>query len=247
MSPSRHARLIIDGPASGAWNMAVDEVLLQAAQRGEITLRFYQWSPATLSLGYFQAIEDRQQHAASQSCRVVRRTTGGGAILHDRELTYSICLPCRERFSASAESIYDAFHDTLVEVFANRNVLAHRCHQSDATCESKFLCFERRAKGDVLIDTSKVAGSAQRRHSGALLQHGSILLAASDFAPELPGINDLTRASMDCPDIVNEWILILEERLAVAFTLAKLSTLELATAKEVADTRYSANEWVHRR
>ena len=71
--------------------MAVDEALLiDAAENGVATLRFYQWSEPTLSLGYFQRYDDRDQHAASRECAVVRRQTGGGAILHDRELTYSL-------------------------------------------------------------------------------------------------------------------------------------------------------------
>src|SRR5262245_57717493 len=87
-------RLLSDPPAPGAWNMAVDEVLLTAAAAsGQATLRFYTWNEPTLSLGYFQAAADRQQHAASLACTLVRRASGGGAILHDRELTYSVALP----------------------------------------------------------------------------------------------------------------------------------------------------------
>ena len=87
-------RLIIDPPSPGPWNMAVDEVLLMdAVENGNATLRFYQWSEPTLSLGYFQAFADRKQHFASRNCAIVRRQSGGGAILHDHELTYSFVLP----------------------------------------------------------------------------------------------------------------------------------------------------------
>jgi hypothetical protein len=87
-------RLIIDPPQNGAWNMAVDEaLLLDAIEDGSATLRFYQWSEPTLSLGYFQRYADRNQHHASRNCAIVRRQSGGGAILHDRELTYSLVLP----------------------------------------------------------------------------------------------------------------------------------------------------------
>src|SRR5882724_9809402 len=89
-----HLRLIIDPPAHGAWNMAVDEALLEsAAVDGIATLRLYQWSEPTLSLGYFQPAADRQTHPASRECPLVRRASGGGAILHDRELTYSLAIP----------------------------------------------------------------------------------------------------------------------------------------------------------
>ena len=87
-------RLIIDRPLPGAWNMAVDEaLLLDASENGSASLRFYGWNAPTLSLGYFQRYDDRDLHAASRDCAVVRRQTGGGAILHDRELTYSLVLP----------------------------------------------------------------------------------------------------------------------------------------------------------
>ena len=76
-------RLIVDPPASGAWNMAVDEALLESvADGGPATLRFYQWSEPTLSLGYFQPYADREQHEASRELTVVRRSTGGGALIH---------------------------------------------------------------------------------------------------------------------------------------------------------------------
>src|SRR3989454_11069569 len=89
-------RLLHDPPGEGAWNMAVDEVLLDgvAAGSGPPTLRFYTWTPACLSLGYFQPFSV----VNVEGCRglgvdVVRRPTGGRAILHDRELTYSVALP----------------------------------------------------------------------------------------------------------------------------------------------------------
>src|SRR6188474_2624923 len=89
-------RLIVDPPASGAWNMAVDEALLEtAAISGLATLRFYTWQEPTLSLGYFQSAVDRDHHPDGRDCPLVRRASGGGAIIHDRELTYSIALPRR--------------------------------------------------------------------------------------------------------------------------------------------------------
>ena len=96
-------RLIVDPPAPGAWNMAVDEALFeQAAKFGTPTLRFYQWSEPTLSLGYFQNYDDRRSHAASLGTAAVRRTTGGGAILHDQELTYSLVWPAGQAIRITA-------------------------------------------------------------------------------------------------------------------------------------------------
>src|SRR2546421_118466 len=77
-------RFVVDPPADGAWTMAVDEALLEATERdGLATIRFYEWSEPTLSLGYFQAHAERRLHTASAACTLVRRTSGGGAILHD--------------------------------------------------------------------------------------------------------------------------------------------------------------------
>src|SRR2546430_9302605 len=89
-------RLLLDKPASGAWNMAVDEVLLDAVAAGEAppTIRFYEWAPPCLSLGYFQPFDVVDVDGCrALGVEVVRRPTGGRAILHDRELTYSIALP----------------------------------------------------------------------------------------------------------------------------------------------------------
>src|SRR5687768_10145995 len=120
----RECRVMIDPPSGGAWNMGVDEALLESAAAGVATLRFYQWSEPTLSLGYFQPYGDRQLHAPSRPAACVRRTTGGGAILHDRELTYSFATPATARFSASAEAYYAAFHETLIAVLAERQIEA---------------------------------------------------------------------------------------------------------------------------
>src|SRR5437879_6894081 len=91
-------RLLLDKPASGAWNMAVDEVLLDGVAAGTAppTLRFYEWTPPCLSLGYFQPFEVVDVDGCrALGVEVVRRPTGGRAILHDRELTYSVALPLR--------------------------------------------------------------------------------------------------------------------------------------------------------
>ena len=97
-------RLIIDSPAEGAWNMAVDEALLDSCSRtGMPTLRFYQWSKATLSLGYFQRHRDREQHVASRDCPLVRRSTGGRAIIHDQELAIRAGKQCDPNFGTAVE------------------------------------------------------------------------------------------------------------------------------------------------
>jgi lipoate-protein ligase A len=185
-------RLIHDPPASGVWNMAVDEMMLDTvAATGQPILRFYAWDEPTLSLGYFQALEDRLAHTASLQSPVVRRSTGGGAIVHDREITYSIALPLADRWSAQATELYASFHDSLIVVLAQLGLAATLCPETLVSLQPEFLCFQRRAKGDVLVGPHKVAGSAQRRRHKALLQHGSVILARSQAAPEIAGLGDL--------------------------------------------------------
>ena len=110
------AFLIVDPPAPGPWNMAVDETLREwVLQTGRPVVRFYQWSPATLSLGYFQAYAARASHPGSAALEVVRRASGGGAIVHDQELTYSFVAADRDRFVREDPRWVELFHTALVE------------------------------------------------------------------------------------------------------------------------------------
>ena len=250
-------RLLIDPPAGGAWNMAVDEVLLEtAASAGLATLRFYEWQVPTLSLGYFQAAADREQHALSRDCPIVRRASGGWAIVHDRELTYSIALPHSSPRSASAAELYDLFHETLVQTLATFGVAAAiyrppagQCGAApaaDATSEP-FLCFQRRSCGDIVCGGAKIVGSAQRRRKGAVLQHGSILLARSTAAPELPGIGEVAAVSIARADFSDRWLPALASRLGARPDPGELTDSEHEQVRHFALQRYSAGDFLHRR
>src|SRR5205085_4114386 len=177
--PMASLRLLLYPPALGPWNMAVDEALLEtAAATGQATLRFYQWQEPTLSLGYFQVLDDRRHHRPSENCPAVRRASGGGAILHDRELTYSLAIPQSGASRASARRLYEICHQTLIAALGDYGVSAalyRDCSRSgtdDHQNDAPFLCFQRRTCFDVVIGDEKIAGSAQRRRRGALLQHG---------------------------------------------------------------------------
>ena len=184
-------RWLFDKPAPGAWNMAVDEVLLEDAESGVATLRCYGWSKPTLSLGYFQRTAGRADHPASLVCPLVRRASGGGAILHDAELTYSFAAPIADRLGASAAGLYEAIHGAIVETLARFAVVANAFPGPAEEAASSFLCFQRRAAGDLMVGQSKIVGSAQRRHRQAILQHGSVLLGASRFARSCRGSRNL--------------------------------------------------------
>lgn len=243
-----------DPPAAGVWNMAVDELLLaQAAEQGIATLRFYQWSPATLSLGYFQRAAERESHAASRSCPLVRRSSGGGAILHDRELTYSLSLPMTHPLAADAETLYRETHGSLVATLADFGITAKTNERTLVGLGGEpFLCFQRRSVGDVVVGEHKVCGSAQRRNKGAILQHGSILVAQSPHAPELPGLADLASRPIDVAKLA-EACLAGWRRMAASrsFTLVDAPRLpestEVQTVQAILAEKYAAASWTNRR
>ena len=240
-------RLLLDEPDSGPWNMAVDEVLLAAAEeQGATSLRFYTWTPATLSLGYFQKLEDRHCHPASLSCPVVRRASGGGAIVHDAELTYSFAAPTPDRASQQLRELYQTFHQSLIETLADFQVKAVRygmAHRKDPT---PFLCFLRRSPEDLVVSEKKVVGSAQRRGRGAVLQHGSILLSISPSAPELPGINQLADVALDARTLADAWSRRLAQRLDLQYIPFPFTDHEQDQAETYLASHYDNPQWTHR-
>lgn len=240
--------LIIDPPAAGTWNMGIDEMLMErAAERGVATLRFYQWSPATLSLGYFQNAAEREGHVASRACALVRRSSGGGAILHDRELTYSISLPTEHPLAADAETLYRRVHGLLLEALAEFGVAAELNELAlHGIGGEPFLCFERRAVGDVVLNGFKICGSAQRRRRGAILQHGSILLGRSPEAPELPGIAELA-GPVPSDALVDAWITRWREAIGPLRTSVGYTADERTSAERHIAEKYGADAWTKRR
>jgi lipoate-protein ligase A len=239
-------RLFLDPPADGDWNMAVDEVLLDlAAESGDCAWRFYGWSAPTLSLGYFQTYADRRQHAASRSCPAVRRLTGGGAIVHDHELTYSLAVPSDHPLARARQRLYAIVHTTLVETLADWSILASLCPAPSP--DEPFLCFQRRAPGDVLVGSVKIAGSAQRRRRGAVLQHGSVLLKQSAAAPELDSLEDVTGRSLSPEQLLGAWTPRLTRSLQLAWNQTSLTDAQRQAARDLAANRYAANRWTETR
>ena len=243
-------RLLIDPPASGAWNMAVDEVLLEwSAASGRCGWRFYGWEEPTLSLGYFQRYEDRRDHAASRECAAVRRASGGGAIVHDAELTYSVVVPGGHPLACRRLVLYEAVHAALVDVLAERGIAASvgSAPPGAPSQRQPFLCFQRRAPGDVLVGGVKVAGSAQRRSSGAVLQHGSVLLSRSAAAPELDGLDDATGTPIDRDQLIETWLEKLAGRLAMSWRNEPLQDAERHRVAALSNGKYGSNGWTRDR
>ena len=196
--------VLVDPPMSGQRNMAIDELLLKnAKQDWPVVLRIYRWEVPTLSLGYFQSIEEVGSLTRLEKLPRVRRKTGGGAIVHDRELTYSILLPRHDGhpIKGHSEALYRAIHLSFVRELRKLGWDANlsetcTCKIADQQNPTPFLCFLRRSPIDLVVGDDKIMGSAQRRSNSGLLQHGSFLLHRAGFTPELPGLLDLGENSM---------------------------------------------------
>ncbi len=243
-------RLLDSSPGAAAENMAIDAAILACtAPQGGPTLRFYSWSSPTLSLGYFQSFRQRSEHPESSQLPVVRRATGGGAIVHDRELTYSLTVPASRQWVGAAPELYRAVHVAFAEALADFGVRAIRFADSSrlAPAGEPFLCFQRRTEEDLLVNQYKVLGSAQRRGQGGLLQHGSLLLAASPAAPQLPGIAELCSQAIAAAEISR----CLAEKLAALLNVqwmdAAASAEEQAAAVVIAAEKFAAPAWTQRR
>ncbi|MBI4581470.1 MAG: hypothetical protein HY718_17340 [Planctomycetes bacterium] len=200
-------RVIHSPPLDGPTNMARDEAILTLVGRGESppTLRFYRWDPPTISLGYFQEYADYARlPPPAGSLAVVRRQTGGGAILHDQELTYSIVLPMDHPRVAHGRCnlLYEHVHAIFAALLARCGVPVTRgcvdvtgVGRAAPSHRGPFFCFERHCGVDLLAGERKLMGSAQRRTADAILQHGSLVLdcrfdqwscaTVRQFAPDL--------------------------------------------------------------
>lgn len=240
-------RVIADPAGAAAWNMAVDQALLESVdQHVGTTLRFYQWDPAALSLGYFQPSSARGEHPASAPLTCVRRSTGGGAIIHDRELTYCLVSPVSDRFRGRTSWV-NVMHEALVRVLHGLSLPAELCSVPNPQREESFLCFERRAELDVLVDGRKICGSAQRRGKRAALVHGSVLLERSPHAPELPGLRDLGNCALTAAELIEHWKTELAGQLGWRLQPGQLRAEERNAANRWRDQRFANPAWTLRR
>ena len=159
--------------------MALDEALMESVREGgEPVLRFYRWEPACLSLGRNQPAAGmyREDRLAAEGWDVVRRPTGGRAVLHDRELTYSVVTP--SGMLGSPRASYAAVNGALVAGLRRLGVPAVLQPRTStrAPVPSLAPCFRDPAEGEVVVEGRKLIGSAQYREGGVVLQHGSLLL-----------------------------------------------------------------------
>lgn len=180
-APARWRLLIDAEPRDGAWNMALDEALMDAVAEGASppTLRFYQWEPACLSLGKRQPLDGVDHaNAAADGVDLVRRTTGGLAILHTDELTYSVAASPDDPRVAGA--ILDAYRRLSQGLIVGLDLLGVDATMSPVTPGGTHAvsaaCFELPSAYEITVGERKLIGSAQVRPNGRVLQHGSLPL-----------------------------------------------------------------------
>jgi lipoate-protein ligase A len=254
-----------DEPADGPCNMAADELLAaEASDCGTVCMRIYGWQPATVSLGGFQRGVDARAERSIAGVPIVRRPSGGGAIVHGSDLTYAAAVPKGHAWGASPQRLYDAMHGAMAGVLATYGIPAmlHAAAPTAAggrTEDEPFFCFDRRSAGDIVVGLGgrrpvKVMGSAQRRLEGVVLQHGSLLLRGN---PDVtggarhPGITDLPGFRGDPSDrreLPRRWL----ERVAVdlgAELVEEPEDFHRVAADELAELsrRFLDDGWTSRR
>lgn len=215
-------RLLITPPAHGAWNMALDESILEHIGRGESipTLRLYAWNPPCLSLGHAQPFSDVDVARLNQrGWEAVRRATGGRAILHTDELTYSVIAPLNDpRVEGSVLESYNRLAQVLLLAVKELELpVEMKEEKAIANSNPNPVCFEVPSTYEITVNGKKLIGSAQARKREGVLQHGS-----------LPLIGDLTRI---CQALVFENESAREE--ASKRLLVRATTVESALGREV--------------
>lgn len=261
-------RLINSGHQSGAMNMALDEALLHAVAGGDSlpVLRFYRWRPATVTLGYAQSVHSDidLDVCAEAGLDVVRRSTGGRAVLHAEEVTYSVISPLNTgMFGGSVLECYRVISAVLQKTLLQLGLPADLVpgkprggHQN----AMKAVCFSAPSQYELVIEGRKVAGSAQKRHGRAFLQHGSIPLemdlALLGKALKIDD-NKTSSGSLQSVGWLNRWRekkLTIDEvekvlanefsrQLQIAWDLSDPTVCELKDAEILCSEKFSCPEW----
>ena len=256
-------RLLKMGASPAAMNMAVDEaMLLSQKEQPNPTLRFYTWSSAAFSFGYFQniAAEVDVEACRADGIELVKRMTGGGTVVHGWDLTYTLILP-RSTGEKSISEAYRCIGESLVMAFKKLGIPA-ACHAADTdvpsavtNCEAN-ICLTNPADYDVMCDSKKLAGVSVRRNRNGMMFQGYISLymppasvlrrVSRDRDIQQTLIEKSTAINTDGRSITkNALIAAISEtfNIGVAFHSGKLSSAEHAQAETLAETKYATAEW----
>lgn len=195
-------RFILSGLGLPSFNMALDEAIFTNSS-APTTLRFYEWEPPGLSLGFFQHSGDFKD-LEERGLAIVRRITGGGAIYHHHELTLSIRLPLPfPGIPRHFAECYERLHQPVLEVLNGLGIAVRLRGPSAADPQGEPLfCFDRKAPFDIVHGKWKVAGSAQRRKKGVLFQQTSILFRKNPYAQNGIGLEEILQRSIPSGEII---------------------------------------------
>lgn len=267
-------RIIQSKNLEGAWNMACDEAILEAVGKNLVppTLRLYGWNPACLSLGYTQTVQDVDQDALQQAgWQLVRRPTGGRAILHTDELTYSVVAPLNEprlaggvleSYRRLSEALVLALHILGLPARADQNYALPAGSQPNAA-----VCFEVPSNYEITANSKKIIGSAQSRRLAGILQHGSLPLsgdltritlalafpetasrqqAAGRLLEHATTLESVLGRVVGWDEAAQAFIKAFEQCLDVQFQTAFLTGFELQRAAELVKEKYANPNWTSR-
>lgn len=249
-------RLLRTGFNNAWFNMGLDEAILGSVAEGKSlpALRLYGWKPAAISIGYFQGMREEidVEACASQGVDIVRRITGGGAVFHDCEFTYSLAIP--EGHRLAPRSIQDSYHllcDGIVQGLARLGIRA-----------------EFAPINDIVSGGKKVSGNAQTRKRGCLLQHGTILLEVDvekmfsllkvpkekalgkmieDVKARVTSVSALLGRPVGFEEAEAAILAGFVSSLGIECIREEASAQELRTAQSLAKDRFSTPEWLFKR
>ncbi|MEP7137937.1 MAG: lipoate--protein ligase family protein [Chloroflexota bacterium] len=265
-------RLLITPPARGAWNMAVDESILEHIHRDEAlpTLRLYAWDPPCLSLGHAQPFSDVDMKRLQQrGWEVVRRATGGRAILHTDELTYSVIAPVHEpRVEGSVLESYNRLAQALLLAVQSLEIpVEMKEGKANQTETPNPVCFEVPSTYEITVNGKKLIGSAQARKKEGVLQHGSLpltgnltricqaLVFENESARDNASKRLLERATtvesalgveIGWEKAQQAFVHAFEAQLGLSFESGELSESESERAEELVKEKYDHPSWTER-
>jgi lipoate-protein ligase A len=238
-------RLITTWGADPGFNMGLDEALLESAEAPP-TVRFYSWSPDTLSLGYFQRFADVP--GTARASLVVRRITGGGAIHHTGELTFSLAAPASHPvYQGPVAESYARVHRAVIAALGEIGVRAELCGERELASDraDTGMCFHASTPLDIVWNARKGVGSAQRRRHGRVLHHGSIKLASSPLEGAIATIRECA-PEVDCAGFAPILRAAFERELGLVFETGVPDADERTRARELGK-HYLDRAFVERR
>ena len=249
-------RLLLTGANGAAFNMGLDEAILESVSNGRQppTLRLYAWNPAAISLGFFQGLREEVDEAAcaARGVDIVRRITGGGAVFHQAEITYSIVLP--ETHPLAPKSIMASYEILCSGVIAGLQHLG---------IESSFAPIN-----DIVAAGKKISGNAQTRKSHCLLQHGTVLLDVNvelmfellkvpaektkgklieDVKARVTSAGTLLGRRVEFGEAESAMVAGFADALPAALTLSEPTPEERKRAVEIARAKFADPAWIARR